>query len=119
VEAEQRWGDTDAYKRSRRRTAAYTKEDWQRLMAEQQATTQRLGEALRSGLPATSEAAMDLAEEHRRHIDQWFYECGYEMHRKLGEMYTDDERFTQFYEQVEPGLAAYARDAIAANADRH
>jgi DNA-binding transcriptional MerR regulator len=119
AEAERRWGDTQAYRESRRRTAAYTKEDWKRAMARQQGNTQRLGEAKRSGLPPTSQPAMDLAEEHRLAIDQWFYECGYAMHRKLGEMYVEDERFTQYYENVEPGLAGWVRDAIAANADRH
>jgi hypothetical protein len=38
------------------------------------------------------------------------------MHRALGEMYVADPRFTVTYEKVEPGLAAYVRDAIAANA---
>ena len=33
-EAEQRWGDTDAWKESQRRTARYSKEDWQRIQAE-------------------------------------------------------------------------------------
>ncbi|MGV9241834.1 MerR family transcriptional regulator, partial [Streptomyces nigra] len=33
-EAEQRWGDTEAYAESQRRAAAYTKEDWQRIQAE-------------------------------------------------------------------------------------
>src|SRR5438552_18680098 len=34
AEAEQRWGDSDAFKESQKRTARYTKEDWQRLAAE-------------------------------------------------------------------------------------
>ncbi|MGI8652711.1 MAG: TipAS antibiotic-recognition domain-containing protein [Geodermatophilaceae bacterium] len=40
------------------------------------------------------------------------------MHRNLGDMYVADERFTATYEKVAPGLAAYVRDAIHANADR-
>ena len=119
AEAEERWGDTEAYRQSRRRTAAYTKEDWQRIMADQQGNTQRLGEARRAGLEPTSERAMELAEEHRLVIDRWFYECGHDMHRKLGEMYVEDSRFTAHYEQVEPGLAVWLRDAIAANSARH
>jgi hypothetical protein len=60
---------------------------------------------------------MDLAEEHRLSI-QTFYDCPPEMHRGLGEMYVADERFTRTYEDVAPGLAAWLRDAINANADR-
>ena len=33
-------------------------------------------------------------------------------------MYVADERFTKTYDQVKPGLAAYLREAIHANADR-
>ena len=61
---------------------------------------------------------MDLAEAHRRHISRWFYDCGYDMHRGLAEMYVADERFAKHYEDVAPGLAQYVHDAITANADR-
>ena len=40
------------------------------------------------------------------------------MHRGLGEMYVADERFAANYDSVAPGLAAYIRDAFAANAAR-
>ena len=30
--------------------------------------------------------AMDLAERHRRHISEWFYECTYEIHKGLADM---------------------------------
>jgi hypothetical protein len=33
-------------------------------------------------------------------------------------MYVADERFTQTYDRVQPGLAAFLREAIHANADR-
>ena len=74
--------------------------------------------ALSSGVPAGSEQAMDVVEEHRRQISRWFYDCSIEMHRGLGQMYVDDPRFTATYEKLAPGLAAYVRDAVHANADR-
>jgi hypothetical protein len=40
------------------------------------------------------------------------------MHRSLTEMYVTDPRFAANYEQVEPGLAGYVRDAITANMSR-
>ena len=36
AEAQERWGDTDAYRESQRRTSAYGKQDWLRLKAEGQ-----------------------------------------------------------------------------------
>jgi DNA-binding transcriptional MerR regulator len=118
-EARERWGDTDAYQVSQRRTAGYAKEDWTRIKAEADAVLNGLAEALRAGLPASGARAMDLAERHRQHISQYFYECGYPMHRGLAEMYVADERFTATYDAVAPGLARYVHDAILANADRH
>ena len=117
-EARERWGDTDAYKQSQRRTAGYTKEDWLQVKADGEELEQRLAAALTGGVTATSEDAMDLAEQHRQHIVRWFYDCPYELHRGLGDMYVADPRFTSYYERVVPGLAQYLRDAIHANADR-
>ncbi|MEU9301379.1 MerR family transcriptional regulator [Streptomyces sp. NPDC048269] len=117
-ETEQRWGDTDAYKESARRTASYTKEDWQRIQDQAADLNGRLAALLDSGTPADSEEAMDLAEEHRGWINGAYYSCTYEIHTCLGEMYVADERFTAYYDAIRPGLAVFVRDAILANAVR-
>jgi DNA-binding transcriptional MerR regulator len=117
-EAEERWGGTDAYKESHRRTSAMTKEDWLRLGEESGGLEARMVASMQSGTPPTDPEAMDLAEEHRQQISRWFYDCSYEIHRGLGEMYVADPRFKARYDSVAVGLAEYCRDAIAANADR-
>ncbi|GAA3032549.1 MerR family transcriptional regulator [Kitasatospora albolonga] len=119
TEAEQRWGGTDAWKESRRRTARYTKEDWAKLQQEQAALNERLAAAMKAGVAPGSADGTALAEEHRLQITGAFYDCGHEMHRCLGEMYVADPRFTATYEKVAPGLAHWLRDAIVANADAH
>jgi MerR family transcriptional regulator, thiopeptide resistance regulator len=118
-EAEQRWGETAAYKESQRRVASYKKEDWQRLKAEENEIRARLAAALQSGLAPDSEEAIAAAEAHRQHISRWFYECDYEIHRGLTEMYVSDERFRSNYDTQTPGLAAFIRDAAHANAGQH
>ncbi|WP_326803479.1 MerR family transcriptional regulator [Streptomyces sp. NBC_01788] len=118
-EVRQRWGGTEAYRQSQRRTASYTKEDWKRLTVEQDAIHRRMAELLDAGTPARSEAAMDVAEAHRRFISGSYYDCGHEMHSCLAQMYVADPRFTATYEKIRPGLAAYLHDAILANAERH
>ena len=97
----------------------YTKADWLQLKAEAEAYGARLLGALRSGAAPDSDAAMDAAEEHRLHISRWFYDCSYEIHVGLGQLYVDDPRFTATYEAIAPGLAAYLSEAIKANAARH
>jgi DNA-binding transcriptional MerR regulator len=118
-EAEERWGGTEAYAESQRRAAGYTKDDWKRMQAEVADWSERYSGLMAAGDPPASEAAMDMAEEHRQHICGWFYECPYDMHRSLGEMYVSDERFKAFYDSMRPGLAEHLRAAIDANAARH
>ncbi|GAA4412803.1 MerR family transcriptional regulator [Fodinibacter luteus] len=119
AEAEERWGDTDAWRQSASRTNSYTREQWTEIKAEGDAVNAALVAALRSGEPATSTRAMDAAEAHRAHIERWFYDLDHGFHRGLADMYVADPRFTRTYEDLEPGLAAYVHDAIHTNADRH
>ncbi len=119
AEVEERWGDTEAYRESRRRTARYTRADWERIKAEGLAAIEQVVGAMNAGKPAGSAEAMVGAEAHRRQIDDAFYECSYETHVGLTEMYLADPRFTATYEKIAPGLAQYLHDAIKANAARH
>ncbi|MEV6763790.1 MerR family transcriptional regulator [Streptomyces sp. NPDC051105] len=118
-EAEQRWGGTEAYAESRRRAARYTKADWQRMKAEADDWGERYAALVNEAEPPVGGRAMDMAEEHRRHISSWFYDCPYEMHRCLAGMYVSDERFKAFYDSMAPGLAEHLKGAIEANAARH
>jgi len=117
-EAERRWGETDSYKESNRRVSKYTKEDWLTLKAEAEEVQNRLAAAFEAGLAPDSEEAMAAAEAHRQHISRWFYECTYEIHRGLTDMYVSDERFRSNYDTQTPGLAAYIKEAAHANAAR-
>ncbi|MGH3324383.1 MAG: MerR family transcriptional regulator, partial [Streptomyces sp.] len=104
-EAERRWGGTDAYRESQRRTASYTKEDWLRIKEEQEEWGRRFVAQMDSGDGPESAAAMDLAEEHRQQICRFYYDCTYEIHTGLAEMYVADARFTATYEAIKPGMA--------------
>ncbi len=118
-EAERRYGASEAWAESRRRTAHYRKADWIRIRDEETGLRRAFAAAQARGVAPTARQATDLAERHRAHIERWFYPCGYAMHRGLGDMYVADPRFAAGYEEVSPGLAGYVRDAIHANADAH
>ena len=118
AEAQERWGDTDAWAQSQRRTARYTKQDWEAIAAEAEAITGAFTDAMAAGRPADSPEAMDVAERHRAHIDRWFYDLPHGMHRGVADLYVTDDRFARTYEVRAAGLAAYVRDAVHANADR-
>jgi hypothetical protein len=118
-EAERRWGDTDAYRESQRRASRYSKEDWQRLKAEQVAVYEALAAALGAGLEPTEQGVMDIAERHRLTIDRWFYPCGFEMHAGLAGLYESDPRFAANIDRHGAGLTPFLVAAIRANAARH
>jgi DNA-binding transcriptional MerR regulator len=117
-EARERWGDTDAYRESTRRTARYTKADWEQLGREADEINAALVELMEGDIPTDGTEAMDLAELHRAHISKWFYDCTPKIHAGLGQMYLADARFTENIDKAAPGLARYLSDAIAANAQR-
>lgn len=117
-EVKERWGETDAYKESARRTARYTKADWQHFKDESQQIGSDTAALMDAGVPADDPRAMDLAEAARLQIDTWFYPCSHEMHVNLAEMYIADPRFTATYEKIHEGMARYWHDAILANAAR-
>ena len=118
AEAEERWGETDAYKESSRRAAKYTKADWKRFKAESEQIGTDTARLMDEGVPASDPRAMDLAEQARLQIDTWFYPCSHEMHVDLAGMYIVDPRFTATYERIREGMARYWHDAIVANAAR-
>lgn len=115
-EAEERWGDTDAYRESQRRTKSYTKEDWLRISQESEAIEAKFAELLAAGVSPTDQRALEAAEAHRQLISRFYYDCGYAIHRGLAEMYLADPRFTAHYEERAAGLAEFVADAIKANA---
>ena len=112
TEAQERWGDTEEWRRSQVRTAQYTKADWEAVKAEADAVNAAFAAALRSGAAPDSAPARAAAEAHARHIQERFYDVSPQMHLCLARMYVADERFTKYYDDLEPGLAQYVHDAI-------
>jgi MerR family transcriptional regulator, thiopeptide resistance regulator len=116
AEAEQRWGDTEAFRESTRRTRRYTPEDWQRLFTEQKATYAALHAALVAGAAPSAPEVLAAVERHRLDIERWFYPCDHEMHLKLASLYEQDPRFAANIDKHGAGLASFLVAAIRENA---
>ncbi len=117
-EVKERWGHTEAYKESARRTKGYTKADWERFKAESEEIGTAIAALMDEGVPPEDPRAMEQVERHRLQIDRWFYPCSREMHENLGRLDVADPRFTATYEKIHAGMAQYVCDAIVANAAR-
>ncbi len=115
-EARERWGHTEAWRESRRRTGSYSREQVQEIKAELEEIEGGVARLLEEGAPPEGEAARAAAERARLHIDRWYYPCPPAMHVALAEMYVSDPRFRAHYEDRREGLADYLAAAIRANA---
>jgi MerR family transcriptional regulator, thiopeptide resistance regulator len=114
-EAQQRWGQTEAYKESTRRTKQYGKPEWEAIRRESEAIYARLAQLMQQGVAVSDPAVQAAVEDHRMHLERWFYPCSKQMHHGLGEMYVADSRFTANLDKVAPGFAQFLRDAISAS----
>lgn len=65
---------------------------------------------------ATDDPAGELAQKtadlHRQWLSYTWSDYSKEAHAGLAQMYVDDERFTSYYDQEQPGAAKFLRDAI-------
>ncbi len=108
-EAQERWGNTAAWRQSQARTRHWTKADYERVKREGQAFVQELAAAMDQA--PESPAVQALVVRHRAGINA-FYDCTDEIYAGLAEMYVADPRFTAHYDEVQPGLAAFLRRAM-------
>ncbi len=115
-EVKQRWGETDAYKESARRTRKYGEKDWAAIKAESNAIFADAGAAMKAGKKSDSAEGKALAERHRQHVDRWFYPLSREMHTNLAEMWEADDRFRANIDKNGEGLTAWLANAVRAAA---
>ncbi len=114
-ESRQRWGHTDAYQESAKRTKNYGKAEWEQIKVEQAEIYAALAELSAGGVAPDSDAARAAVERHRLSIDRWFYPCSPQMHRNLASLYEQDARFAANIDKYGEGLTTFLVAAIRAN----
>ena len=110
-EARRRWGGTDAYAESEKKTAGYGKEQWAAIQQEADEIFAAFA-ALRGHAP-DDPGVQDLVARWQAHITKHYYACTKEILAGLGQMYTADERFIQNIDRAGAGTAQLMSDAIA------
>ena len=109
-EARKRWGTTDAYRESEKRTAAYTAGDWDAVKAETDEVFS--GFAKLVGHDPVSPEVREMVTKWRDLISARFYRCTDEILAGLGEMYLADERFAKTLNAFGEGTAALMSEAM-------
>jgi DNA-binding transcriptional MerR regulator len=113
-EAQERWGETEAYKQSAARTKRYTKADWAQIKAEGDANTAEFIRLMDAGVAADAPEALAAAAEKHAQLERWFYDAPLEMLANLSDMWVNDPRFRKNIDKLRAGLAEYERDAVKA-----
>ncbi len=111
-EAEARWGATDAYKESQKKTAAYDKEKWSELQEGMSDLIRAFGTALSQGRSPQDEAVQTLVRQWKDFISSNYYTCTNEILAGLGQMYVADERFKKNMDRKQEGTAQFMAEAI-------
>lgn len=109
-EVKERWGETEAYRESARRTAGYNKEDWAAIQAEQETVFK--GFAALVGHDPVSPEVRAQVQRWRDLIGARYYRCTDEILAGLGQMYTADERFRKTLDAYGEGTAALMGEAM-------
>ena len=110
-EAKERWGDTEAYKESEKRTGVYGMKEWNAVVQSIVDCFVGFG-AIKDGDPA-SEAAKLQAKALQDTITANYYNCTREILSHLGRMYVADDRFRENIDRMGgEGTAEFAVRAI-------
>ena len=109
-EVREKYGD-EAVDRSNQKVLNMSSEQYEKVEKLAAAIKQSLREAFASGDPGGA-AAQRAADLHRQWLLHFWDSYSPEAHRGMAQMYVDDERFTAYYDQEQPGTAAFFKAAI-------
>ena len=109
-----RYGDA-LVDRANARLAGLTREQYDAMTTLEDEIRRDLTAAVLAGDTPDRPAGRMLAEKHRRWLSaSWEQPYTPQAHAALAALYTQDKRFTDYYDQAVPGCAAFLRRAVEA-----
>ena len=112
VEAQEKWGKTDAYRQHAERTKYYSKQKWNDLAEGMDHIMAEFALCMRKDESPDSTEAQDLVKMLQNHITENYYLCTNEILMGLGQMYIADERFKNNIDKHADGTAAFICEAL-------
>ena len=113
AEVRAKYGDA-AMEQANARVAGLTREQYWAMTALEEEIRAKLEAAVRAGADPAGEAGLDVAMCHKTWLSYGWDGSQYspEAHRGLAALYTEDDRFTSYYDRTVPGCAAFLRASI-------
>jgi len=109
-EVREKYGD-EAVERSNQAFKNMTEEQYAEFTKLGEELMETLKQAFASGDPG-SPLAQKAAEMHRKWLTFTWGSYNKEAHAGVAQLYVEDPRFTAYYDQHQPGLAKFLRDAV-------
>lgn len=111
-EAKEKWGNTQAYKESCKKTSSYSEEKWNEINSVMNNIITEFAECVKNGVCPTDDFAQTLVKKWQDFITENYYTCTKTILSGLGEMYVYDERFKQNIDKCGAGTAEFMAEAI-------
>ena len=111
-EAKEKWGNTDAYKESERKTSEYSDEKWNEIDYGMNSLINEFAKCMKSGISPSDSAAKALAQRWQAFITENYYNCTKQILSGLASMYVCDERFKKNIDKYAEGTAEFMSKAI-------
>jgi hypothetical protein len=108
-EVKERWGNTEAYAESAKKTATYDKAKWQKIQVMQNDIFQRLAKCIEK--EPSHPDVQALIKERQDFITNNFYACSKDMLRELAHMNVTDVRFKKNIDKYADGLSVFIAKA--------
>ncbi len=112
VEAQDKWGKTQAYKEHAEKTKDYSKDKWNDLAEGMELIMSEFSVCMKNGAEPESFEAQELVKALQNHITENYYLCTNEILAGLGQMYVADERFRNNIDKNADGTAEFICKAI-------
>ena len=105
-----RWGSSNEYRTSRKRTQNYSLNEWKKIRSEDDAIISTFAALV--GGDISDSKVIDTVVRWQNHISSYYYTCTDEILLSLAEMYNSDERFTKTLDRFKEGTAEFMSCAI-------
>lgn len=109
-EVKEKWGHTEAYAESEKKTRQYDKSKWQEIGKMSNDIFRRFAENMDKS--AGHPDVQNLVKQWQDFISENFYNCTNEILKDLGKMYVTDDRFAKNIDKHADGLADFISKAI-------
>ncbi len=112
TEAQEKWGQTDAYKEHEEKTKNYSKQKWDDLAEDMNCIMTAFSLCMKNDNTPDSAEVQNLVKNLQNHITENYYLCTDQILAGLGQMYVGDERFKKNIDKHADGTAEFVCEAI-------